>query len=112
MTPCQFVRGERKFHAARRERSDDLGVVRVETVLAGPEVDRAHGKTFAGRRDLLEAELIDAPGVPVAVGALQIAGVREADAEREAHSFPRIADRWLIARADRIASIASIVTRL
>ena len=76
------VRGERKLHPARRELSYDLRVVRVETVLAGPEVDRAHGKTLAGGRDLLERELIDAPGVPVAVGALQVAGIREADAER------------------------------
>jgi hypothetical protein len=65
-----------------RERSNEGLEARVQAVLSRPEADRAHRRRVDRPQDGLGVEAILAEG-PVAVRAGKVAGVREADAERQ-----------------------------
>lgn len=72
-----------------RQGPHDCGIVRVEAVLPGPEVERPHGKAVAHPKDLRLRQLVDPIDVAITVGTNQVARIGEAYPDAELHGSPR-----------------------
>ena len=85
------VRGERELDPAPSQGGHDRRVVRMQTVLSGPEIHGTHGQSVADADGLREAQPIDALGVAIAMGTGQVARVGEAhpDVQQFHLSTPR-----------------------
>src|SRR5262249_2156315 len=93
------VRRQGDRRAALMEVPEDLMKLRMEAVFSGAEIHRAERQAGAEASDLIEGETVDAVGVAVAVGAGQVAVVREPEPDDKAvlvvvHRHVLLAVRW------------------
>jgi hypothetical protein len=79
------VRRDARFDALRRQLVEDVGVLRMHAVFPDTDIDGSHGQCAKNAADVLERQAVDGGVGPVAVGAAEVALVREPDADGELH---------------------------